>query len=172
MRILICEDSEHNLVSAHEFAEKVKGEHEVIIHETANRATSVVEHSEKQVGSRSEGGVTVSVTYGDKIDLVLTDLYMPTRKGTVLPGGLIVALAALQRGIPVCIITDGHAHCDDEMVTSLSHIQQNNERLHLYFLQDESSKGFKCWGEGGWRTDKLVKDWEFCFQQLTQATKD
>lgn len=152
MRILICEDSEHNLQSAREFAEKVKGEHEVVIHDSAAKAAYALMSFEE-----------------DKIDYVLTDLYLPTRKGTVLPGGLAVALAALQRGLPTCIITDGHAHCDDEMVASLWTItERNNERLHLYLLQDEGSKGFKGWSEGGWKNGKLVKDWEFCFRAITE----
>lgn len=152
MRILICEDSEHNLQSAREFAEKVKSEHEVEICETAGMASYKVSRS--------------------AFDYVLTDLYLPTSKGILIPGGVVIALAALQRGIPVCIITDGHAHCDDKMVTLLADtIQQNNERLHLCLLKGEGSKGFKGWVNNDFVNGKLIKDWEFCFQRLTE-TKD
>ena len=163
MRILICEDSEQNLQSAREFAEKVKGEHEVVMLERAGWAVAEVGRSGQVISSVShpDGRVT-DVRYGDKVDCVLTDLYLPTSKGTSLPGGLCVALAALQLGVPVAIITDGNAHGDDELVAMLSGVQNQNERLQRFIVGQRNRTGVK----GETPDGRLIKDWEFCFNKL------
>jgi CheY-like chemotaxis protein len=168
MRILICEDSEHNLQSAREFAEKVKGEHEVVIINNASRAGQGVSGGGYSPGEFYEEGVLTPLPARPTWDCVLTDLYLPDHvSGTSLPGGFYVALAALQNNVPACIITDGDAHGDDRLVCAAEiSLQRWNKRLHFRFVNAKSKEGVKGLTPDG----KVIKDWEYCFQQLIQNT--
>jgi CheY-like chemotaxis protein len=157
MRILICEDSEHNLQSAREFAEKVKGEHEVDIEAT---------HPLRGLHGIKEG----------KYDLVLTDLFMKrTPDREIEPIGLFVALGALQHGLPVAIVTDGVSHSDEPAISFLENycLEYNNERLRVYFVDADmhrppESKYYSP-HKGSAPGRKPIKDWEFCFHALMKA---
>jgi CheY-like chemotaxis protein len=149
MRILICEDSEQNLQSAREFAEKVKGEHEVTI-----------------VSVRPARGLN-GVRSGE-FDVVLTDLYMelsPESPDGIQPFGLFAALGALQYNVPVAIVTDGKDHGDDPMIKRLDGFRScNNARLQVHFVHPE--KNYPAM-KGVTPDGKAIKDWEFCFRALT-----
>jgi CheY-like chemotaxis protein len=156
MRILICEDSEHNLQSAREFAEKVKGEHEVTIQAT---------HPFVGIRGIREG----------RYDLVLTDLFMKTHPASeIVPAGIFVALAALQYGLSVAIVTDGVSHSDEPMIKLLENfLQYPNERLKVYFVDADMDRppesNYYSPHKGRTPERKPIKDWEFCFKQLTQT---
>jgi CheY-like chemotaxis protein len=147
MRILICEDSQQNLQSAREFAETVKGEHEVEIADDL-------------------GAGIASAGY---VDCVLTDCYLPDyMTGEIIPGGLLVALAALGKNVPVCIITDGANHGPDRLIC-MTQLLGRDKRLQVRVVNadgDGSRDGIKGMTPDG----KIIKDWEYCFRELMEKS--
>ena len=157
MRILICEDSEHNLVSAREFAEKVKGEHEVEI-----------------FGDRP-GGAKRGIE-GSKYDVVLTDLYMPSLPGREAePIGLFIAMKALQYNVPVAIVTDGKTHGKDRNIQCLDlfFLEGGNDRIRTFLVTPEPestdpASAYYSPMKGITSEGKAIKDWEFCFRRMME----
>jgi hypothetical protein len=156
MKILILEDSEHNLVSAREFAEKVKGEHEVVIVD------------KRPVGMIWRLGES-------KYDVVLTDLFMESLPGKGLePIGLFAAMKALQHNVPVAIITDGETHGDNRILNLLDglFLEGGSEKIRVYFVNttsdSEPTSAYYSPTKGVTPDGKAIKDWEFCFRKLTQ----
>jgi CheY-like chemotaxis protein len=124
MRILIIEDTQKHI----EAAQKLLADHELTICKTFHEAERVLAGAENGFQYREDAEFP--------FDVVLTDLHLPlslkglvenpvigTTKtgesikkpavevyGSQIPYGVVIALAAMRRGVPVAIVSDGSHH--------------------------------------------------------------
>lgn len=166
MRILVIDDTQENLDAA---IEQLK-EHEVITVASFTEAHKLLGNNKRNDDTGPDGKPYVRWNEGTtEFDVVLTDLFMPAasdggnteKAGETTPYGLVFAMAAIRRCVPmVAIVTKGNHH-SEPMLWALDLLGlEFTDEIKPYKIGNTM---FACCNH---TSNKKPKDWALALKKL------